>query len=124
MPLSPPSGLSGYGVPQGNATCGRWHPLAGTATTIATCASLSVTWAGNASATDSSGGATVLVQASDDVRAGLTLTVTENGGTLYQGAYTDSLPLTLRGSGYQMVQVTVTDIASNSTSTEQGIYVQ
>ena len=51
-------------------------------------------------------------------------TVTENGATLCQGAYTDSLPRTLTGSGYQMVQVTVTDIAGNSTSTEQGKYVQ
>ena len=80
--------------------------------------------AGNASATDSSGGATLLVQARDDVQSGLTLAVTENGATLYQGAYTDSLPLTLTGSGYQMVQVTVTDIAGNSTRTEIGVYVE
>ncbi len=85
---------------------------------------LSATWAGNASATDSSGGATLLLQATDDVQAGLTLTVTENGATLYQGAYTDSLPLTLTGTGYQMVQVTVTDIAGSQTSTELGIYVE
>jgi len=40
-----------------------------------------------------------------------TVTVTENGAQLYSGAYQNTLTLT--GSGYQMVQVTVTDAGGN-----------
>jgi len=82
-------------------------------------------WLGGAAATRGSGGATLLLQAGDPVgTTGMTALVTENGGTLYSGAFADSLALTLNGSGYQTVQVTVTDVAGNATSTSLGIYVQ
>ncbi len=87
--------------------------------------SVQASWAGNASATDSSGHATLNLQAADDVgTTGMTVTVTENGAQLYSGALQNSLPLTLTGSGYQMVQVTATDPAGNQTSAQLGIYVE
>jgi hypothetical protein len=52
------------------------------------------------------------------------VSVTENGATLYSGAFENSIPLTLSGSGYQAIQVTVTDVAGNSTAVELGVYVQ
>ena len=86
---------------------------------------LTATWLGNASATDSAGNATLQVQAADDVgTTGMTVAVTENGGTLYQGPYANSIPLTLTGSGYQVVQVSVTDAGGTTTSVQVGIYVQ
>ena len=82
-------------------------------------------WLGNASATDSAGNATLQVQAADDVgTAGMTVAVTENGGTLYQGPYANSIPLALTGSGYQVVQVSVTDAGGTTTSVQEGIYVE
>ena len=82
-------------------------------------------WLGNASATDSAGNATLQVQAADDVgTTGMTVAVTENGGTLYQGPYANSIPLTLTGSGYQVVQVSVTDAGGTTTSVQVGIYVE
>ena len=82
-------------------------------------------WAGRASATDAGGHATLEVQASDDVgTTGMTVTVTENGGTLYQGVYTNTIPLTLIGSGYQVVQVAVTDAGGTTTSVPLAIYVE
>ena len=86
---------------------------------------VTASWQGNAAATDSSGNATLQVQATDPAGAtGLTLTVTENGATLYQGALQNSVPLTLNGNGYQQAQVTVTDPAGMSATTALGIYVQ
>lgn len=86
---------------------------------------LRASWAGDASATDSGGHATLGLQATDDVgTTGMTVTVTENGGTLYQGAYANTLPLTLTGSGYQQVVVSVTDAGGTTTSVQIGIYVQ
>ena len=86
--------------------------------------SVDAAWAGDASATDGAGQATLDVQAADDVGpVAMTVTVTENGAQLYSGAYRNSLPLTLTGSGYQMVQVTVSDAGGNQTSTQLGIYV-
>ena len=54
----------------------------------------------------------------------MTVKVTENGGTLYQGAYAGSIPLTLTGSGYEVVQVAVTDAGGTTTSVQLGIYVE
>ena len=86
---------------------------------------VTASWQGGAAATDSSGNATLAVQATDPAgSAGLTLAVTENGATLYQGAMESSVPLTLNGSGYQQVQVTVTDPAGNSAGATAGIYVE
>ena len=81
-------------------------------------------WVGNASSTTPSDNATVTLQASDDVSAGLQVQVTENGSILAGGAYTNSIPLTLKGSGFQDVQVTVRDAAGNATTAQLGIYVQ
>jgi hypothetical protein len=82
-------------------------------------------WLGGASATDSSGGATLQVQATDPVgTTGMTLAVSENGTYLYRGAFEGMVPLTLTGSGYQQVQVTVTDAAGNAATASLGIYVQ
>ena len=81
-------------------------------------------WLGNASATDSSGNATMTLQASDDVSAALQVQVTENGSTLYSGSNESSIPLTLNGSGFQDVQVIVTDAAGNATTAQLAIYVQ
>ncbi len=81
-------------------------------------------WLANASATDPSGGATIQLQAFDPVGdTGLTVSVTENGATLYHGDFSASIPVTLSGSGYQLVQLTVTDEAGNTVSTQLGIYV-
>ena len=86
---------------------------------------VAATWLGNASATDSAGNVTLQVQATDDVgTTGMSVTVTENGGTLYQGAYVNTIPLTLTGSGYQVVQVSVTDAGGTTTSVQAGIYVE
>ena len=86
---------------------------------------LQASWAGNASATDSGGHATLDLQASDDVgTTAMTVTVTENGTQLYSGAYTNTLPLTLTGSGYQVVQVGVTDAGGTTTTVQEGIYVE
>ena len=86
---------------------------------------LVATWLGNASATDSAGNATLQVQATDDVgTTGMTVTVTENGGTLYHGAYVNTVPLTLTGTGYQVVQVSVTDAGGTTTSVQAGVYVE
>lgn len=82
------------------------------------------TWLGNASATDPAGGATIELQAFDPVGdTGLTVSITESGKTLYRGDLEDSIPVTLGGSGYQIVQVTLTDVAGNTAGTELGIYV-
>lgn len=87
---------------------------------------LQASWVGNASATDSAGNATLQLQASDDVGqpGNLAVTVTENGARLYAGAYQNTIPLTLNGSGYQLVQVTVTDLGGNTTTETLGIYVE
>lgn len=39
------------------------------------------------------------------------MTVAENGSQLYSGPFGGTIPVTLSGSGYETVQVTVTDIA-------------
>jgi len=86
--------------------------------------SVRASWAGSASATDGGGHATLDLQVSDDVgTTGMTVTVTENGTRIYSGAYRNTLPLTLTGSGYQLVQVAVTDVGGNQTGTQLGIYV-
>jgi hypothetical protein len=82
-------------------------------------------WLSGASATDGSGNATLEIQATDPVGTiGMTLAVSENGTYLYQGVFEETVPLTLTGSGYQQVQVTVTDISGNATTVSLGIYVQ
>ncbi len=87
--------------------------------------SLQASWAGNASATDSGGHATLEVQATDDVgTTAMMVTVTENGTQIYHGAYTNTLPLTLTGSGYQVVEVAVTDAGGTTTTVQEGIYVE
>jgi len=87
---------------------------------------LSASWLGNASATDSTGAATLNLQASDDVGQPnqLTVTVTENGGQVYSGPFGDSLPVTLTGTGYQIVQVAVTNLTGATTTERLGIYVE
>lgn len=86
---------------------------------------ISASWQGGAAATSSSGAAVLTLQATDPVGTiGMTVVVTENGSTLYSGTYAADLPLTLTGSGYETVQVTVTDIAGNTAATSAGIYVQ
>jgi hypothetical protein len=82
-------------------------------------------WVGGAAATDSSGNATLQLQASDPVGViGMSLSVSENGSYLYQGPFKVSLPLTLNGSGFQQVQVVVVDVGGNAASAAEGIYVE
>lgn len=86
---------------------------------------VTVSWAADASATSPGGSAILQVQSTDDAgAAGLSMSVTENGVTLYGGPCRGSLPLVLQGAGYQLVQVRVADAAGNQTSTEVGIYVE
>ena len=86
---------------------------------------LQASWTGDASSTNSSGQASLEVQATDPVgTTGLRLTVTENGSTLYSGPLQSTVPLTLTGSGYQLVHVTVTDISGNTAQETLGIFVQ
>jgi hypothetical protein len=82
-------------------------------------------WQGGAAATGSAGSATLDVRATDLAgAAGLRLQVTENGATLYQGTFADSVPLTLTGAGFEQVQVTVIDAVGNAATAALGIYVQ
>ena len=87
---------------------------------------LSVAWVGDASATAGDGMATLQLGASDDVgpTSSLKLAVTSDGQTLYAGAYAPDVPVTLSGAGYQIVTVTVTDMAGNTASQELGIFVE
>jgi hypothetical protein len=88
-------------------------------------ATVQASWLGGAAATTSSGQATLLVQATDPVGTeGMTVEVTEDGTEIYSGAYEPSIPLTLSGTGYQQVQVTVTDITGHTATASLGIYVQ
>ncbi len=86
---------------------------------------LQAAWVGGVAATSSSGTATLALQATDPVgTADMKLTVAEDGTDLYDGAYEGSVPLTLSGSGYQRVLVTVTDAGGNTASASLSIYVQ
>ncbi len=83
-------------------------------------------WLGGAGATGPSGLATMQLQGTDDAcgSSALSVQVTEGGSVLYRGRFTNDVPLQLRGSGYQFVQVTVVDPAGNRTTVQDGIYVQ
>lgn len=82
-------------------------------------------WLGGASATDGAGAAVLEVHARDDAGPqDLALRVSENGVPLYDGPARTSLPLALRGPGYQLVQVQATDAGGQTATVSVGIYVE
>lgn len=83
----------------------------------------SLGWLNDAAVTDA-GAATLVVQASDAITAAGSLQVSVSGAASWSGALPagGAIPLTLSGSGYVSVTVTVTDQAGNSTSQQIGIY--
>ena len=82
-----------------------------------------VGWLGDAAVTDN-GSAVLVIDASDAFTPGDGLQVNIGGASTWSGLLPSDgeIPLTLAGSGYVTVIVTVSDGAGNSTSAEAGIY--
>ncbi len=85
--------------------------------------SVEASWLEGAAVTDA-GAATLMVRASDGVMPSTSLNAVVAGAASWSGPLPASgqIPLTLSGSGYVTVTVTVTDPAGNAASAEAGIY--
>ncbi len=83
-------------------------------------------WLGDASATDGAGEATLQLQlgSASPPPQDLWVTVAEDGARLYAGPFANTIQLTLAGAGYQVVQVTLTDPAGQTTQSQLGIFVE